>query len=441
MKIITRRRLLYLVVLVTVLLPLFLVRIPNLDLNDEFDRIEAIKFVASAAGLMGVVLLWWQPVLGWRAVMAKLVSDLISVNDLHKWLGKNGMMLVFLHPALMIIGYGESRSLLLKLGIDNQFDVFVWAGKLAVTVVGYIWLSSAIFRGRIPYRIWKFTHYIGYLVFPLAAYHGFNAGTQIALNSTLQSYIGALIVTWALIWGLRILWQFGLGKQRYELVSKKAITYDVTEYTFKPLRRGIRGVKPGQFVYLQAGKIFIAENHPFTCARFDAATNQVTLCVKSSGPFSSGMNQLEIGGRVWIDGPYGVFTREAYTTLRDIALLAGGIGITPFLQLIDRIPPARLNLIYGNKTKEDIAFYPELSQKLKARMVNVLSRCEVTDPAVLNCEVGFISAELLQKYLGGNITQYEYFVCGPPPMMKASIALLKELGVPEEQVHIEVFSI
>lgn len=441
MKLITRHRLLLAAVAITILLPLFLLRVPKFEFSDEFDRIEAVKFLGSCAGLMGVVMLWWQIVLGWRGVMARLLTDLITVNNLHKWLGQYGSLLIFLHPVLMIIGYGESRSLLLRFGISNEFDLLVWAGKIAVTITLYIWISSAIFRGKIPYRIWKFTHYIGYFVFPLAAYHGVNIGTQIALNANLQRYLWVLIVLWGVIGVARILWQFGLGKHRYELAEKIPVTHDVNEYVFKPVRKGIRSVKPGQFIYLQAGKPFIAENHPFTVARFDAATGNIHLGVKSSGKFSAGLRALEAGDKVWIDGAYGVFTKEAYNTARDVVFIAGGIGITPFLRMSELIPPARLTLIYGNKTKEDIAFNAELSKKLKSKMVNVLSTCDSPDPEITNCEVGFINAEVLSKYLGEMVTQHEYFVCGPPPMMKAVLGLLKKLNVPAEQIHTEVFSL
>ena len=85
-----------------------------------------------------------------------------------------------------------------------------------------------------------------------------------------------------------------------------------------------------------------------------------------------------------------------------------------------------------------MAFRKEL-ERLERRMnltvVHVLER----PPASWTGETGYVTTELLSRYLPRGYQRWQFFICGPGPMMDAAEAALIELGVPAERVHTERF--
>jgi ferredoxin-NADP reductase len=68
-------------------------------------------------------------------------------------------------------------------------------------------------------------------------------------------------------------------------------------------------------------------------------------------------------------------------------------------------------------------------------VVHVLER----PPAGWQGETGYVTAEVLARHLPGGYRRFQYFVCGPAPMMDAVEHALVELGVPDERIHTERF--
>ena len=54
-----------------------------------------------------------------------------------------------------------------------------------------------------------------------------------------------------------------------------------------------------------------------------------------------------------------------------------------------------------------------------------------------NVQQGIISLNVLKQLLPSN--NYEFYLCGPPPMMNALVPQLKEWGVPDSNVFFEAF--
>ena len=60
-------------------------------------------------------------------------------------------------------------------------------------------------------------------------------------------------------------------------------------------------------------------------------------------------------------------------------------------------------------------------------------------PAEWTGETGFVRAELLARHLPAGYRRFQFFICGPAPMMDATERALSELGVPEARIHTERF--
>ncbi|MBS9534354.1 FAD-dependent oxidoreductase [Mycobacterium sp. M1] len=124
---------------------------------------------------------------------------------------------------------------------------------------------------------------------------------------------------------------------------------------------------------------------------------------------------------------------------RDVArpavLLAGGIGITPFLSIARHAAHASLehpiHLFYSNWRPEVAAFLPELQAIAAAnpnfRLVTVMTEPEKSIQP-WSGETGVIDPELLRRHLD-DLAKPVYYLAGPPAMTLAMLDMLLDLGV------------
>ncbi|KAH7156217.1 hypothetical protein EDB81DRAFT_786318 [Dactylonectria macrodidyma] len=195
---------------------------------------------------------------------------------------------------------------------------------------------------------------------------------------------------------------------------------------------------------------------PYTPTSDEDDKGFIDLVVKKypNGPMSSHIHSLVPGQNLDIKGPLPKYQWTA-NKHEQIALIAGGSGITPMYQLLRGIfknpeDKTKVTLIFGNVTEEDILLkskFDELENTYpqRFRAFYVLDK----PPANWVGNSGFISKELLKTVLpepkSDNI---KVFVCGPPGLMNAIsgnkvspkdqgelTGALKDLGYSAEQVY------
>jgi ferredoxin-NADP reductase len=132
------------------------------------------------------------------------------------------------------------------------------------------------------------------------------------------------------------------------------------------------------------------------------------------------------------EGPYGALT-PARQRRRKVALIAGGVGITPMRALFESLP-GDLTLIYRVTSPRDVVFRRELEQIAEQRGARLWfvagSRAELGgDP--LN------AGELLARIPG--LAKHDVYVCGPPGMAGSVIRELRDAGVLRGRIHHESF--
>jgi ferredoxin-NADP reductase len=150
---------------------------------------------------------------------------------------------------------------------------------------------------------------------------------------------------------------------------------------------------------------------------------------------------LKQGSRVWLDGPYGVFTPDREQG-PGYVLIAGGVGITPFysicLTFAERGDVRPVFLFYASGTPESLTFKDQLDS-LKNRMnLKVIYVLAKPDPDWAG-ETGYITADVFKRHLPQQFQRMQYFVCGPAPMMDAMEKILPEIGVSQDMIHTERF--
>ena len=149
--------------------------------------------------------------------------------------------------------------------------------------------------------------------------------------------------------------------------------------------------------------------------------------------------RLPIGTRVIVEGPYGILT-DARRTKPGVALIAGGIGITPLRALLEGLPAraGRLTLLYRARAARRRA----LPRRARAPGRDGAGSPSTTwsgsagSPAMPRDP---LDARGLMT-LVPDLLDRDVYVCGPASMMRAVEVALRSLGVPRRQVHAERFA-
>lgn len=116
--------------------------------------------------------------------------------------------------------------------------------------------------------------------------------------------------------------------------------------------------------------------------------------------------------------------------------IAGGAGITPFISILRDLKAknkiGKNMLLFANKTKADIILEQEFEDLLGDAFINILSDEQID---------GYHHGKITEEFLKANITDFtqQFYICGPPPMIKEVEEQLINLGVGEDQITKEIF--
>jgi propane monooxygenase reductase component len=196
--------------------------------------------------------------------------------------------------------------------------------------------------------------------------------------------------------------------------------------------------KPGQYVDIA---IPDGEGHhrSFSMANLPGASVLEFMIKLYPGGRFSGLLQdgsIKPGDKLDVTGPYGVFTLRA-SSPRRLLFIGGGAGMAPILSLLrsltDTGSDRAATYYYGARTEPDLFHVDELSQ-LRCSFVPALSE----ESNGWEGEAGLIT-DVVDR-LEGDIAEVDAYVCGPPPMVEAAIALLERRGVPEAHIYFDKFT-
>ena len=164
------------------------------------------------------------------------------------------------------------------------------------------------------------------------------------------------------------------------------------------------------------------------------------------GIVSSYLFGLKPGDRVLVSGAYGEF--HARDTDAEMIFIGGGAGMAPMRSLIlDQLQRVhttrRMSFWYGARSRGE-AFYVEQFDALAAQHENFewhLALSEPREEDQWRGPVGFIHEVLLNNYLREHPApeDCEYYLCGPPMMNAAVLAMLDEQGVDPESIFLDDF--
>lgn len=194
--------------------------------------------------------------------------------------------------------------------------------------------------------------------------------------------------------------------------------------------------QPGQIV--EAG-LFGYGEIPLGLASSPTRKNTFDLVVRSVGRVSKAFNSLKKGDSLYVRGPLGRGFDLDKLRGRDVLIIAGGIGLCPTRSLIQYILDRRgefkrFILFYGARDPKQQLFLEDLADWRKSKDVEYLETVDKGDPSWKG-NVGVITTLFRKTRIEPGTRT---IICGPPVMFKFVIAELDKLGVPRENVFVDL---
>jgi Na+-transporting NADH:ubiquinone oxidoreductase subunit F len=165
-----------------------------------------------------------------------------------------------------------------------------------------------------------------------------------------------------------------------------------------------------------------------------------------AGKMSSYVFNLKPGDKMTVSGPYGEFF--AKETEAEMIFIGGGAGMAPmrshiFDQLKRLNATRKISFWYGARSLRE-AFYVEEYDMLARENDNFEWHLALSDPQPEDNwqgKTGFIHNVVLEEYLKNHPApeDCEFYMCGPPMMNQSVIAMLKDLGVEDENILLDDF--
>jgi len=407
---------------------------------------SARPFAAEFGTLLGALalgVLAMQSVISGRQRWFARGAGMDNILQFHRQLGIFALLLVLAHPIAMLIANPDY----LLLYIDPRINFLRAAVLTFIVAATVILVTSSLWRTkfRLPYEQWRLIHGIlAFLIIVGGLGHALLVNNYFAQDwkkAVLASLIGLALL---LIIESRLLRPLRMLRKPWRIVETKAETGQATTLVFEA--EGHAGIKfqPGQFTWLTLGDSpFSLQQHPFSICSSAAHPKRLAITAKALGDFTRGLNQVKPGSRAWLEGPYGVFIHQAYSS-RDAVFIAGGVGITPIMSMLRTYRDLGTNtplwLIYACADADAMLFREELDEmagQLPLHLVYVLAN----PPADWNGEAGFVDADLLARHLPDDKESIEYFLCGPPPMMDKVEPILIARGAALNRVYSERFNL
>ena len=216
------------------------------------------------------------------------------------------------------------------------------------------------------------------------------------------------------------------------------------------IRTDTPDVKTFRVVGLDGKKVF--EHFPGQCALLSipgvgegmfsitsSPTNEAFMefSIKKCGCLTSWLHMMEPGQEITIRGPYGNgFPVDTVLKKQNLIFIAGGIGLAPLRSVINYVRDKKedygnVHIIYGSRSADDLVDYQEIIDEW---MADENVRVDLTidrEQEGWDGHVGFVPNFVKELNPDLNST---VLICGPPIMIKFTLAGLKELGFNETQV-------
>jgi predicted ferric reductase len=407
--------------------------------GEDADAGGVLAELARLCGLLGAYLALLTLLLLARLPWLDRLAGFDRLTVWHRRTGVACLLLVLAHAVLITVGYAVADDISIPAELERLITGYpgVITAIAGLVILAAVVVSSVVIvRRRLRYETWYFVHLYAYLAIALAFSHQLATGTAFVGRPVARAYWAALYVaTLAAVVGCRLVWPVARSlrhRLRVARVVEEApgvVSVEIGGVALDRLR-----ARTGQFFtwrFLTRDRWW--EAHPFSLSAAPGP-DRLRITVKGVGDYTARLRALRPGTRVIAEGPFGGFTTAARRRRR-VALIAGGVGITPIRALLEDMPggPGDIAVVYRALKPEDVILRAELDALAARRGVEL--HYVVGD----HHDGGLLSPEHLQA-LVPDIAARDVYVCGPPAMTAATRAALDRSGVPRRHVVTERFA-
>lgn len=228
------------------------------------------------------------------------------------------------------------------------------------------------------------------------------------------------------------------------LIHKQKLARDIFSFYFNRPKGFM--YQPGQYI-----RLILPHEHPdergisrfFTLSSSPHEENYLTITVKIlDSTFKRALFSLESNYPLKVFGPIGNFILDK--SAKDVVLLAGGMGITPFRSIISYSHAIKskknISLFASFSNKDEFLFYDELiSIAVVNPRIKIIYSISTPSSLSFDIESGRIDGDLLKKYI--NVTQIKkYYLTGPSGMVDAMVKMLLNLRIDNSKIITEKFT-
>lgn len=396
----------------------------------------------------------------------------LPLFKLHKWSGYGSLFLVLLHPVWLPLAKAANFTVLAVFYpfVAPEQPIINSLGALAAYTLIFV-VITAYLRQRFQYAFWKKLHYASYLVIVSFLVHGvfsepslkpgtpidFLDGGKIFIEFCTLTCLG--LIAWRVTAGRKVRLANAQAAERQHagtapswrgaltVIAIIDVSADVKTFRLANSEGGLLpfAFQPGQYLSfrLNDGDRSLTRNYSISSAPQEKDYCDVTVKQLENGRGSTYLHmQVSVGDSLECIGPRGTFTFLG-TEASNLVLIAGGIGITPLLCVVKHLAAQNwshdVHLLFAVRTPTDILFADELKR--------IASGYQHLKLLILPTEIegyawtgphGLITVQHLTGFVP-HIAHRRIHLCGPEPMMNATIDILRRLGVPDSQIYTESF--
>jgi len=391
-----------------------------------------LNTIGRLCGLLGATTLAFGFLLNLRLpIFDRWFDGVNRAYQFHHKLTTIGFSLLLFHPGLVVMKYvpisWDTAAALLRPSTDLAFA----SGSLALW--GFMTLMITSYYLKLPYRIWRMIHRALGVAIISAFVHIMLIPSDVAVNGPLRWILLGLygFAVAALVY--RVFAPRLLVRRRAMVVSAiRPLNHDTLEISLTPKDGRPYRYEAGQFMFISFEHRLIRHDaHPLSIVSAPSEP-VIRLAVKQLGGNTSRFSNLEPNTLAASEGPFGTFYRRP-SAHREV-WIAGGIGITPFIGILnahaESIP--QLRLWYSVKSMTDAIYRQELESIAKNYPQHAVSIHDTSRDGLLTAD----------KIMASGVDpSTRYYLCGPLPMMVSIRQQLESRGVPAQHIRDEKFSL
>ena len=202
---------------------------------------------------------------------------------------------------------------------------------------------------------------------------------------------------------------------------------------------GVDGKKPFVHIPGQCAMLSIpgVGEAMFSITSSPTVEEYMEFSIKKCGCLTDWLHKMDVDQEILIRGPYGNgFPVETDFKGKDLLFIAGGIGFAPLRSVINYVRHYRSNygkvdIVYGSRSADDLVDYKEIIDEwCNEEGINVYLTID-REQEGWDGHVGFVPNYVKELNFDTNKTA---IICGPPIMIKFTLAGLTELGFEKTQV-------